>query len=145
MPIVDVRLFNYVSHTLDIDGCFLITEVWRAIKNNELLSVSPDNVVRDYIGPTDFYNFILSIIQSPVSNDVVDCYSNGPVSKMELLACMSKKYGLNYIVDHSLSATNATGMKNNYYSKNKGAKFYGYEPVYEALETVIIESDKVLM
>ena len=62
LHIVDVRVFNYFSHTQNTDARFLIMDIVRAIKNKEALKTSPDNIVRDFIAPPDFYNLIQAII-----------------------------------------------------------------------------------
>jgi len=56
LPIVDVRVFNYFSHTQDMSASFLITDIIHAIKNKEVFKTSSENIARDFITPPDFYN-----------------------------------------------------------------------------------------
>jgi hypothetical protein len=43
--IVDVRVFNYFSHTQDMNARFLITDIVRAIKNKIISIITPSNAV----------------------------------------------------------------------------------------------------
>lgn len=135
LPIVDVRIFSYVSSTQDISARFFITDILRSIKNGEKLSVSKENIVRDYIGPDDLFKLLLLIISSDATNDVVDCYTLSPIDKLTLLGSMENRFGLIYDIDNSTSI-NATGIKINYFSKSRRAALFGYEPSKTSLETV---------
>lgn len=143
LPIVDVRVFNYFSHTQDMEARFLITDILRAIKNSETLITSSDNIVRDYIGPDDFFQLISLILSAQAINDVVDCYSKEPVDKMTLLKAMNDRYGMSYEIRCATAGINATGAKMNYTSNNRRAQKYGYHPSRTALATVIYEIEKI--
>ena len=137
--IVDVRIFNYFSHTQDIAARFFITDIIRSIKNGEVLVTSPDNIFRDYIGPDDFYRLIYSIMNSPKVNDVVDCYTLEPVDKFSLLSAMSEEFGLKYEIRASTSVgINATGLKRKYFSLNRRAELFGFKPTLSSLDTVLL-------
>lgn len=144
MPIIDVRVFNYYSHTQDIKARFLITDILRAIKSGDTLITTPENIVRDYIGPNDFYKFVMLILATtPETNDVMDCYSKAPVDKMTLLSTMKKQFGLVYEVIEAPGGINEARAKMGYFSRNFKAKEYGYIPVMTSLEIVISETIKV--
>ena len=70
LSIVDIRVFNYFSHTQDMGARFLITDIVRAIKNKEVFKTSADNIVRDFITPPDFYHLILSIINFIINSSI---------------------------------------------------------------------------
>ena len=144
LPIVDIRVFNYFSHTQDMSARFLITDILRAIDSRKILVVSAENVVRDYIGPTDFYILVTLILYAPGCNDVVNCYTREPVAKMTLLTTMKERFGLIYKVTEDASGVNATGIKKNYYPMNQNLRRYGYMPTRTSLETVLYETSKVL-
>lgn len=112
--IVDIRIFNYFSHTQDMNARFLITDIVRAIKNNEVLKTNSDNIVRDFITPPDFYRLIISIINRPNLNLPIDCYTKAPVDKFSLLEMCQREFGLNYEIVE-LAGVNGTGFKANYY------------------------------
>jgi nucleoside-diphosphate-sugar epimerase len=85
LSIVDVRVFNYFSHTQDMNARFLITDIVRALKNNEVFKTSSDNIVRDFVTPPGFYALIQAIIDFKPINTALDCYTKSPVSKFDLL------------------------------------------------------------
>lgn len=142
--IVDVRVFNYFSHTQDITARFLITDILRSIQNNSVLTTSSDVITRDFIHPSDFYQMITGILFSAPANAVVDCYSLSPVDKSSILDAMEKNFGLRYEVIASSAGVNATGGKPHYYSLNRIAKNFGYQPQLTSLDGILIEANKFL-
>jgi len=139
LPIVDVRVFNYFSHTQDMSASFLITDIIHAIKNKEVFKTSSENIARDFITPPDFYNLIRTIIDFKPINIALDCYTKSPVLKFDLLSEFGSKFGLKYEVGKDIDIVNATGAKLNYYSVNKAAKSMGYSPKNTSLEGIIQE------
>ena len=139
LPIVDVRVFNYFSHTQDMSASFLITDIIHAIKNKEVFKTSSENIARDFITPPDFYNLIRTIIDFKPINIALDCYTKSPVLKFDLLSEFGSKFGLKYEVDKDIDIVNATGAKLNYYSVNKVAKGMGYNPKNTSLEGIFQE------
>ena len=122
LSIVDVRVFNYFSHTQDMSARFLITDIVRAIKNKEVFETSADNIVRDFITPPDFYRLIQAIIDFNPINTALDCYTKAPVSKFDLLNGLKSEFELRYEIDKDVDIVNATGVKSKYYSLNKTVK-----------------------
>ena len=143
LAIVDIRVFNYFSHTQDMDARFLITDIVRAIQNNTVLKTSSDYMVRDFIGPEDLFNLVRAILSSPAANDAVDCYSVAPIDKQTLLSTLHKKYGLQYKIVKEIPSISATGSKNNYYSMSKSAENFGYQPALSSLDSILQELEKV--
>jgi nucleoside-diphosphate-sugar epimerase len=139
LPIVDVRVFNYFSHTQDMNARFLMTDLVRALINKKVCATSSVNIVRDFITPPDFYNLVQAIIDFKFTNTPIDCYSKSPISKFDLLSELECKFGLKYEFDDSTSFINATGDKLNYYSTNQTAKKLGYEPKNNSRDGVIQE------
>lgn len=140
LPIMDIRVFNYFSHTQNLDTRFLIADVIRAIRTGTTLATSADNIVRDYLGPDDFSRLVALLLRSHAVNDVVDCYTRSPVDKMTLLMAMQEQFGLEYEVRNNHDAIRATGIKMNYFSKNHRAARYGYHPGNSSLENVMREA-----
>ena len=139
LPIVDIRVFNYFSHTQDIEAHFLITDILRAVRDKTILKVSSECAVRDFLHPSDLYRLISAILSTSATNDVVDCYTLAPVSKLDLLATVKEKFGLQYEVTDTFSCVNATGSKPYYYSLNRRATDYGYKPGLSSLEGILLE------
>lgn len=144
LPIVDIRVFNYFSHTQDVEARFLITDILRAIRDKTVLKTSADYIVRDFIHPSDFCNLVNSILDSPVANAVVDVYSKAPIDKPTLLAAMQEKFGLQYETVHTGAGINATGVKLYYYTLNKCAADFGYQPSFTSLEGIVLEVKIIL-
>ena len=144
LSIIDVRVFNYFSHTQDMNARFLITDIVRAIKNKEVLKTSAENIVRDFITPPDFYNLIQAIIDAKSTNIALDCYTKNPVSKFDLLSELKNKFGLIYDFDENIDTIDATGAKVNYYSTNKISGNIKYMPDNTSLDGIIQEMNCVL-
>ena len=141
--IVDIRVFNYFSHTQDMSARFLITDIVRSLKNKETFNTSSDNIVRDYITPPDFNNLMQLVIDHEMINTALDCYTRSPISKFDLLSELESKFGLNYHINASSNIVNSTGSKINYYSVNKKAKNIGYSPRNTSLDGIIHELNKL--
>ena len=143
LPIVDIRVFNYFSHTQDMEARFLITDILRAIRDKTVLKTSPDYIVRDYLHPSDFYQLVSVLLAAHAVNTVVDCYSLAPIDKLSLLTAMQEKFGLQYEISNASTSVNATGSKSHYYSLNTRAADFGYKPRLTSLEGVLLESSKI--
>lgn len=145
LSIVDVRIFNYISESLDLSTSFFISQILRSIKNKDNLVVSSENITRDYISASDFFRLI-EIIISHQFNDVLDCYSASPISKIDLLQAMQRKFGLNYEISASIDANtkSPTGKKANYFSLNRRAKLYGYSPEFTSIDGISRAASQIL-
>jgi nucleoside-diphosphate-sugar epimerase len=144
LPIVDIRVFNYFSHTQDMQARFLITDILRAICDKTVLQTSSDYIVRDFLHPNDFYGLVNAILGAPATNAVVDCYSLAPIDKPTLLAAMQEKFGLQYEINQAATSVNATGAKPHYYSRNTRAAEFGYQPSLTSFEGVLQQVDAIL-
>jgi len=143
LPIVDIRVFNYFSHTQDMESRFLITDIVRSIHDQTILKTSSEVMVRDYITPKDFHSIINAILNSPPKNGVIDCYSKSPIEKSILLEAMRENFGLQYKYVENADGVNATGRKPYYYSLNKRASQFGYQPSLTSLEGIIYEAKHI--
>lgn len=144
LPIVDIRVFNYFSYFQDTSARFLITDILHAINHKTILMTSADLIVRDFIHPSDFCNLINAILEAPATNTVVDCYSKKPIDKLSLLKKIQEKFGLKYEITKSTNIVNSTGSKPHYYSLNKSASDFGYQPTHSSLDGVIKELQSAL-
>lgn len=141
--IVDVRVFNYFSHTQDVSARFLITDILRAIRDKTILKTSPDYIVRDFLHPADFYQLVSVLLMTPATNAAVDCYSRASIDKPTLLVAMQEKFCLQYEITEATVGVNATGRKPHYYSLNTRAADYGYQPAFTSLQGVFLEFEKL--
>lgn len=134
--IVDIRVFNYFSQTQKLQDRFLITDLIRAVQHNDVFKTSNENIVRDFITPTDFFQLVQNVLLAQPVNKAVDCYTKLPVDKKELLSFFEKKYGLEVEISNSDNLINATGTKINYFSLNREAEKFGYKPSMTSLEAL---------
>jgi nucleoside-diphosphate-sugar epimerase len=144
LPIIDVRIFNYFSHTQDMSARFFIADILRAIRNGSVLQTTSDYIVRDYVHPSDFQRLVAVLIHGPAANAAVDCYSKAPIDKPTLLAVAQEKFGLHYQVQEPGSNVNATGAKPYYYSVNFRAENFGYIPAFTSRESIEMEMNAAL-
>ena len=141
LPIVDIRVFSYFSHSQDLNARFLISDILRAIQSKQVLKTSTENIVRDYIGPAEFAMLVNAVLQAPPMNIAVDAFSAAPIDKMTLLTALEKSHGLRWEVDTTTSAINATGMKMHYYSKHqRPALELDYTPERDSMQVILEES-----
>ncbi|MGY2339203.1 NAD-dependent epimerase/dehydratase family protein [Pseudomonas sp. SDO5532_S415] len=142
--IIDLRVFGYFSHRQSPDARFFLSDILRALKAGDVLGVSPENMVRDYLSPVDFFQLIEKLLTADPVNDSVDCYTLDPIDKFSLLARIKEKFGLQYDVIGDSAKLNATGSKSNYYSLNRAAEKYGYLPRESSLSGILSEIDLYL-
>lgn len=143
LAIIDIRVFNYFSHTQDISARSLIADILRAICNKAVLQTSPGYIIRDYLHPSDFYKLVNVLLSAPATNATVDCYSKAPIDKPNLLAAMQERFGLRYEITEKITSINATGSKPYYYSLNTRAADFGYQPELTSLDGIFLESEKI--
>jgi nucleoside-diphosphate-sugar epimerase len=143
LSIYDLRVFNYFSRTQDLSARFLITDILRAIRENTTLQTASDYIVRDFLHPSDFYQLVSALLAAPATNVAIDCYTRAPIDKQNLLAAMQENFGLIYEVTKATANVNATGSKPHYYSLNRSAADFGYQPALTSLEGVLLEANAI--
>ncbi|CAM8659776.1 WcaG Nucleoside-diphosphate-sugar epimerases [Comamonadaceae bacterium] len=145
LAIIDIRVFNMFSRTQDIEARFFITDIVRAIRDERTLQTSADYMVRDFMHPDDFHRLVECLVAAPRANCAVDCYSREPIDKPALLQAMAERFGLRYeVVGSPIAAVNATGAKPHYYSLNRKAAEFGYQPARSSLEGIVAEAAAIL-
>jgi nucleoside-diphosphate-sugar epimerase len=139
LSIVDIRIFNYFSRTQDISARFLTSDMARAILDGSVLTVSSEIAVRDYIHPADFFRLVLTVLHRPNVNIAIDCYSQSPIEKFALLKSMHEKFGLSYEIAKDPADVHFGVRKSQYFSLNRAAAEFGYEPTKTSLESICEE------
>jgi nucleoside-diphosphate-sugar epimerase len=144
--IIDLRVFNYFSRTQSLESRFFITDMLRAVRDGQTVTVSPDYMVRDFLHPADFHRLVEAVLAAPPANAPLDCYSSSPVDKPSLLQALQERFGLRYetAAPSALAAVNATGAKIHYYSLNRRAESFGYCPAHSSVSGVLEESVALL-
>lgn len=144
LSIVDVRVFNYFSRSQNLSSSYLMTDIARAIKEGKMLKTSSENIVRDYIHPSDFSHLLIAILNFAPQNTALDCYSQSPIDKFSLLNALSEQFNLQFEIAKVGIDENPTGNKSNYYSLNKAAASLGYEPQYSSLKGILTEMNALM-
>jgi nucleoside-diphosphate-sugar epimerase len=140
--IIDLRVFSFFSKFIDLSSRFLLTEMVRSIKSDIEFETTRNDIVRDFIAPSDLYSLVRLCIAKPGVNEVFDVFSRAPVRKQELIDAFIGRYGMKVHYIESNSAVSPTGRKDKYLSTNYHAKErLGYLPHFSSLETVIEEAD----
>lgn len=142
LRLMDIRLFSYFSRYLDENAGYFMSDVLKALLTKTALHTKPDDMVRDYIAPSDLFSLIMCGVQTTKINDTFDAYSQEPVFKSTVLNVFEEKFGLRCLTDGEPVSPN--GEKNVYFSAYKKAQKIGYEPAYNSLETLIEETQKAL-
>lgn len=142
LAIVDIRIFNYFSHTQDMQSKFLMAEIVNTIESGVALKTSSDNIWRDYIGPADLLQLISKILNCGPINTSIDAYTKSPVDKFSLFEAIQESFPFKYSIEGSYKAINATGKKANYYSLNYKAADFGYQPTKTSLDNILTELSK---
>jgi nucleoside-diphosphate-sugar epimerase len=143
-PIIDLRLFNYISPNINLASQFLAAEAIRAIRDNTVLQTSSDELMRDYLHPVDFNTLINALLESPPANDVVDAYSQAPIKKNEMLQVLQDKFGLVFEYAETPLADGVAGNKINYYTLNHRASRFGYVPSMTSLDGILDATNAIL-
>lgn len=145
LPIIDIRVFNYFSASQDLGARFFICDILRSIRDHTILRTSTENIVRDYLHPSDFCQLIEAVLGSAPTNDVVDGYSLAPVDKFTLLKLMRDQFGLNYELSEDEGGVTSTGAKKYYFSMNTRASDFGYAPTLKSIDVIVRGATELLM
>ena len=145
LPIVDLRIFNYFSHTTNIESRSLLADILRSIRDRKIFLTSRKNILRDYIGPNEVAQIIKNISNVSNKNIAIDCYSKAPVDKITILEQMRLDFDLKYKFVEKPTGLTATGNKINYYSTSRRAlDLFNYSPEATSLDVVIEQSRRLL-
>ena len=145
LAIIDLRVFNMFSRTQTIESRFFITDIVRAIRDQRTLQTTAEYVVRDFMHPDDFHRLVECLLAAPPANCAVDCYSREPIDKPTLLQAMAERFALCYeVVGETSARVNATGTKPHYYSLNRKAAEFGYQPAWSSLDCILAETMAIL-
>lgn len=139
LPIVDLRIYSYVSQYQDLGGSSLMASVARALKDRTMLAVGSDELWRDYVAPAEVAAMIRLVLAADPMNDVFDVYSAAPVEKMQLLRELESQLGLKYSSVENPEINLSTANSSRYYSENRRAASLGYRPTRTSLDCVLGE------
>jgi nucleoside-diphosphate-sugar epimerase len=140
LNIVDLRVFSYFSHFIDLSAGYLITDMINSILLKKTFVTDNSEIVRDYVVPSDLYTLVLCCITASKLNNAFDVYSKAPISKMDIIKLFETYFNLKISITDQFIYSNASGDKNNYYSNNYFASSIGYNPKYSSKEGLCFET-----
>lgn len=142
--ITDLRIFSYFSSRVSLAAGFFMSQLLTCLRDNAIFYTSTDNIWRDYLHPADLYQLIQCILANSSVNQSLDCYSKACIDKLTLLNAMQHQFGLRYAFLKTSSESSQSNLKTNYYSLNKQANEYGYQPRYASLDCLMDESKLIM-
>lgn len=145
LNIVDLRVFSFFSRFVDINVGFLLSDIVKDLKNNQVFQTSSTDITRDFITPIDLVQAIKCVANQKVINDYFDVYSLTHVTKFEVLKYFKEKFGLKYEIVENNQVISPTGNKNEYFTKNKKLGSLGYVPRYSSLSGIEEEMQYIEM
>lgn len=144
LPIVDIRIFGYVSAWLPLDKPFFLADIARSLESKVPLQTDRKDFWRDYIGPRELAQMVLTIIDSAPCNTSLDLYSSAPVLKTDLLDAIAKHFSLEVEYGSDATFTSNAIYKFKYFSEDRRAQAFGYLPERTAQQVVIQELSRLL-
>jgi nucleoside-diphosphate-sugar epimerase len=143
--IFDLRVFNYISRSMNLGARFLIADMINAVRGGSVFKTTDRPLMRDFLHPADFCQLVECCLATlPGTNMALDCYSQAPISKAELIALMAGDFGMKAEVSETADVVNATGAKPNYFSRNHRAATLGYTPAYSSHSAIREEVAAIL-
>jgi len=141
--IFDLRVFNYVSRSMDLSAKFLLAEMVRCVRDGQVFRTADRPMTRDFLHPADFRQLVECCLAAD-GNAALDCYSRAPITKKELLALMTSRFGLKCEIVPSPAAANITGEKADYRSESRRAAGLGYVPLHSSESGIVTEVGAIL-
>lgn len=135
--IADIRIFGYVSDELGLRDDFLVSQILRALVNEEVFVTTSRDFARDYIGPADLISLIDRLLEARVPNNAYDVYSARPTMKFEMLDALARNCGLRYTVDQTRAPAAEPEHCPDTISRQTAAQKIGYVPNRTSLESVL--------
>jgi nucleoside-diphosphate-sugar epimerase len=142
--IFDLRVFNYVSRAMDLSAHFLLAEMVNTARNRAVFRTNGRPLTRDFLHPADFAQLVECCLSAPDANMALDCYSQAPISKGELLELMALEFDMAYEITTSTPTANITGEKPQYYSLSRRAAALGYAPAHSSRSGITKEVGAIL-
>ena len=143
LNIVNLRIFNYVSNSININQSFLISQIFKSIVDKKTFECNEINIYRDFISDTELFEIINLVNDSSFINDSFDCFSKKPISLYELLNLMKQLYNLNYNFLKT-EIINETGIKLNYFSDSHDLLKIGYKPKRTSAEIITSVAKEII-
>lgn len=147
--IIDLRVFSFFSRFIDLEARFFITDTIHAIRNGTVLKTSRQDIIRDFVTPSDFADLVGCCIKTwrnsaaPI-NTSCDVYSKAAGGKFDLLKRIKADFPFDYELEDDAGLV-STGPKANYYSLDHRAEAWGYMPEFTSIDGVLRELSDFLI
>lgn len=141
--ILDIRVFGYSDPSISQSGSFFLSHLARSVATKCPLVTSHDDMVRDYAGVSELHALIMSWLNSKSPNRAFDLYTRSPVSKLNLLDLVAKRYGVKISYSKQIESTRPT-KKTVYSSKYYAASEVGYTPWRTSTEVILDTLDSIV-
>lgn len=142
--IIDLRVFGFFSRMIDLTTPYLINDIINCVIAKKPLITFSDDIIRDYIHPEDLVQIVDLCIKTEGMNDVFDIYSSMPIRKFDIIKYFVENHQLQVIIQETMGQS-ATGTKSNYFTRNERASQIGYVPQFTSLESIITQSESLLI
>ena len=76
LSIIDLRIFNYISKTIDLNSSFLITDIFNSVINKKVLKQIHQIFIEILLVLMTSIDLLCAIEYSLPINRSIDCYSN---------------------------------------------------------------------
>jgi len=144
LNIVDLRVFGFFSRFIDLKTPYFMSDLVNCIMQEREFVTGSNDMMRDYVHPSDLIYLIEQCIRVSQVNDVFDVYSLEPISKFQTIDFFVKHYGLKVNIESDNVLMSPTGLKSNYFSLNKKSMIVGYKPNYRSIDSLTSEIDIIL-
>ena len=141
--IFDLRVFNYVSREMDLTAPYLLADMVHCVQDCCVFRTADWPMTRDYLHPNDFAQLVRCCLVAD-GNMALDCYSQAPITKRELLDLMASHFGMQYEITSVPANSNVTGEKPHYYSQSRRAAALGYIPSWSSQSGILAEVSAIL-
>lgn len=144
LRIIDLRIFSFFSHFIDLSAGFLLCEMLRCTKDHSIFHTNSIDIIRDYVAPNDLFTLVQLCFMKGDLNCALDVYSAKPVRKSELLNLFSEEFGLKVEIEEN-DHSSLTGTKMAYFSTNRDAQeLLSYFPENTSIGTIEKETSMLL-
>tara|TARA_B100000989_G_scaffold298985_1_gene291654 strand:+ start:13278 stop:14201 length:924 start_codon:yes stop_codon:yes gene_type:complete len=97
LKIINIRIFGFISEFISFKSGFFIAQVLESLQKKKTFFTGKKNFIRDYITGSDLA-YLINLLETKKTNFTLDVFSNGPVTKKEILEIFIKK-GLNLSIN----------------------------------------------
>jgi nucleoside-diphosphate-sugar epimerase len=144
--VLDVRLFGYVSTSIDLSAKYFFSEMAAALINRQTFHTGGHDMVRDYVSSQELADLVDGASQHADINTAVDIFSARPAGKFELIDAL-RPMGLDVVIKplgETRGDATVIPTRLNYCTDYDAARRFGYEPRRTSVEIVTTVARELL-